>query len=117
VIPIGSSVARAPGRHTLAGAILQPEIRSPDEKRIEAYCSSHAEAGALALARNVRELQNLWNDSDPDAQQHLAISYRNWQMVAVLAPARAGNAEEQDRIVRILKETKGHVVVERAAAA
>jgi formate hydrogenlyase transcriptional activator len=36
---------------------------------------------------------------------------------ASLAPARAGNLDEQDRIVRVLKETKGRVGGPSGAAA
>src|SRR6266853_4740165 len=51
-----SAGARAAGRRSFAGAILQPEVRAPYAKTNRKHsCSSHAEADALALARNVRE--------------------------------------------------------------
>jgi formate hydrogenlyase transcriptional activator len=47
-----SSLARATGRYPFAGAILQPEVRAPYGKANRKHsCSSHAEADALALAR------------------------------------------------------------------
>jgi len=90
------------------------------EKRIE---SIPAEA-MRKLARwhwpgNVRELQNL-------VERAVILTRSSTLAISVpelangggnLAPARAGNVEEQDRIVRILKETKGRVGGPNGAAA
>jgi len=68
---------------------------------------------------NVRELQNL-------VERAVILTRSSTLAISVpelansggnLAPARAGNGEEQDRIVRILKETKGRVGGQSGAAA
>jgi formate hydrogenlyase transcriptional activator len=68
---------------------------------------------------NVRELQNLVeraviltrSSTLAISVPELANSRANW------APASASNVDEQDRIVRILKETKGRVGGPSGAAA
>jgi len=90
------------------------------EKRIESIPA----AAMRKLARwrwpgNVRELQNL-------VERAVILTRSSTLAISVpelangggnLAPARAGNGEEQDRIVRILKETKGRVGGQNGAAA
>jgi formate hydrogenlyase transcriptional activator len=68
---------------------------------------------------NVRELQNLVERAVILTRGNsLAISLPELaDGGAHLALARASSADEQDRIVRILKETKGHVGGPKGAAA
>src|SRR5882757_10914082 len=68
---------------------------------------------------NVRELQNLVERAVILTRSStLAISVPELANGgATLAPARTSTADEQDRIVRILKETKGHVGGPNGAAA
>ena len=68
---------------------------------------------------NVRELQNLVERAVILTRSStLAISVPELANGgATLAVARTGNADEQERIVRILKETKGHVGGPNGAAA
>jgi formate hydrogenlyase transcriptional activator len=68
---------------------------------------------------NVRELQNLVERAVILTRSRtLAISVPELANGgANLAPARAGSFDEQERIVRILKETKGHVGGPNGAAA
>src|SRR3981189_2483082 len=68
---------------------------------------------------NVRELQNLVERAVVLTRSStLAISVPELANGgATLAVARTGNADEQERIVRILKETKGHVGGPNGAAA
>jgi formate hydrogenlyase transcriptional activator len=68
---------------------------------------------------NVRELQNLVERAVILTRSStLAISVPELaNSDANLAPARARNLDEQDRIVRVLKETKGRVGGQNGAAA
>jgi formate hydrogenlyase transcriptional activator len=68
---------------------------------------------------NVRELQNLVERAVILTRSStLAISVPELaNRGANLAPARASNSDEQDRIVRVLKETKGRVGGPSGAAA
>jgi formate hydrogenlyase transcriptional activator len=90
------------------------------QKRIESIPAS----AMRKLARwhwpgNVRELQNLVERAVILTRSStLAISVPELaNKGANLAPARAGNSDEQARIVRILKETKGRVGGPKGAAA
>src|SRR6202167_720364 len=90
------------------------------QKRIESISA----ASMRKLARwhwpgNVRELQNLVERAVILTRSStLAISVPEMaNSGANLAPARARNFDEQDRIVRILKETKGRVGGPKGAAA
>ena len=68
---------------------------------------------------NVRELQNLVERAVILTRSStLAISVPEMaNSGANLAPARSSNLDEQDRIVRILRETKGRVGGQNGAAA
>jgi formate hydrogenlyase transcriptional activator len=93
-------------------------------RRMEKQIDSIPAAAMRKLTRwhwpgNVRELQNL-------VERAVILTRGNSLAISVpeladggasLALARAGNADEQDRIVRILKETKGHVGGPQGAAA
>ncbi len=90
------------------------------QKRIESIPA----AAMRKLARwhwpgNVRELQNLVERAVILTRSStLAISVPELANGgAAWAPPKAGNLDEQDRIVRILKETKGHVGGPKGAAA
>ena len=67
-----ASLARASRGHSLAGAILQPEVRAPHAKANRKYsCGGHAETGALALARKrSRTSESCGTRRDLDAQQY-----------------------------------------------
>jgi formate hydrogenlyase transcriptional activator len=90
------------------------------QKRIESIPA----AAMRKLARwhwpgNVRELQNLVERAVILTRSStLAISVPELANSGTnLAPARAGNFDEQDRIVRVLKETRGRVGGPNGAAA
>ena len=82
------------------------------QKRIESIpAAAMRKLGRWHWPGNIRELQNL-------VERAVILTRSSTLAISVpelangggnLTPARTGNAEEQDRIVRILKETKGHV--------
>jgi formate hydrogenlyase transcriptional activator len=90
------------------------------EKRIESIpAAAMRKLGRWHWPGNVRELENLVERAVILTRSStLAISVPELANgVASFAPVKAGNVEEQDRIVRILKETKGHVGGPNGAAA
>src|ERR1700723_2794028 len=71
---------------------------------------------AFLLCASARKIFPCWCDTS--ASSTLAISVPELaNSGANLAPARARNFDEQDRIVRILKETKGRVGGPKGASA
>ena len=90
------------------------------QKRIESIpAAAMRKLGRWHWPGNVRELQNLVERAVILTRSStLAISVPELaNSGANLAPARARNFDEQDRIVRILKETNGHVGGPNGAAA